>query len=53
MSTFTDKVKAELTKAEIAAHNAVVGFFAKVFTGKQVAIIAGVALVVGFLLHFL
>lgn len=50
---FKDTLKAELTKAEIAAHNAVVSFFAKVYTGKTVAIVAGVALVVGFLLHFL
>jgi hypothetical protein len=46
-----DKIKLELTAAELAAHNTVVGFFAKVFTGKTLAIVAVVAFVLGVLAH--
>ena len=51
MASTKDFIKAELTKAEIAAHNAISNFFAKVFTGKTLAIVAAVAFVLGLLAH--
>lgn len=51
--SFSDTVKAELSKAEVAAHNAASAFFAKLFTGKTLAIVAGVAFVLGLVIHLL